>query len=61
MKCMCLNKFEGIVKSNGTDMDKIGEPYYLSSNLYQKYVCPKCKKTKVKVLNGFTSIKRGLK
>jgi len=52
---MCLNKFEGVVKSGGTDMEKVGEPYYLSNNLYQKYVCPKCNQPRVKVLNGFTA------
>ena len=54
MKCMCLNN-RGFIKSEGTEMEKIGEPYYSNNILYQKYICPICKKTRVKILNGFTS------
>jgi ribosomal protein L37AE/L43A len=44
-------------KCKGT-MVKSGSPYYLSNNYYQKYVCPECQKTKVKVLEGYSSKER---
>jgi hypothetical protein len=34
-------------------MDKIGIPYYLKNNKYQKYQCPLCHGIKIRLLNGF--------
>lgn len=47
MECKC--KKEMIKKDN---------QYYLSNNYYQKYECPECLRTKVKVLDGYSSKKR---
>jgi len=55
MKCLCNKESYGVVKNDGQEMTKQGEQYYLSGILYQKYYCPKCQKTKAKVLNGFKS------
>jgi transposase-like protein len=51
---MCNDKNENIIKKTGVEMKRTGKPYYLRDILYQKYECPSCRRTKVKVLNGFS-------
>lgn len=53
MKCQCNNHDNGISK-DAQEMNKTGPDYYLKDNHYQKYVCPKCERTKVKVLDGYS-------
>jgi len=43
MKCKC-----------GQEMKETGNKYNLSNNWYQKFECSGCKRTKVKVLDGFS-------
>lgn len=38
----------------GREMRKKGNKYILSGNCYQKFECPDCQRTKVKVLDGFS-------
>jgi transposase-like protein len=56
MKCYCNDN--GISKNNGHEMIKSGNSYYLKGNKYQKYECQDCKRTRVKVLDGYFKSER---
>lgn len=51
MKCQCNKESLGVVrKTDVIDMEKTGHEYIYQGIRYQKYYCPKCKRTKHKVI-----------
>lgn len=57
MKCLCNNEGLFVVKSSiSIEMTSIGDEYTIKGNTYQKYSCPNCGRTKLKVLGGYTKV-----